>query len=396
MDKYILITGGELFNKGAQAMTYVTVNEIYARWPEKKIVLLSSGDAKRDESFLSNLTFDVIPSLRVRDVVALRLRALQKKRIRKDDIVFQKLCLYFDNADALLDISGYALGSNWGADVAFSYLIRIIAAKGYHIPVYLLSQSFGPFEYTGWKKIAVNLLSRHYLKYCKIIMAREEEGRVLLQNQYKLKNVLKTDDIVLESIRLNPDKIYKNIPIEKDIQIDNPSIAIIPNKKNMIYMQKHDALALYQTIVERVLQHGIKIYLIYHAMEDQSICREIKAGFADNENVIVVENELNCFEFNKIIGQFRFIIASRYHSIVNAYRNGISALVIGWATKYKELLEVYHQEQFQLDVRNGIERQQLINALETMIKSYKENNTTIQSVTSQIQQQNVFDLIHLN
>lgn len=396
MGKYIILTGGELFNKGAQAMTFVTVNEIYARWPEKKIVLLSSGDAKRDPEFLANLTFDVIPSLRVRDVIALRSRALQKKRAKKDDAAFQKLCSYFENADALFDISGYALGSNWGADVALSYLIRIIAAKGYRIPVYLLSQSFGPFEYSGWKKAAVNMLSRHYLKYCKIIMAREEEGKTLLQNQYKLNNVLKTNDIVLENTNLNPDKIYKNKPADRTIQTDDQSIAIIPNMKTLMYMQKQDALALYQSIVERVLQHGVKIYLIYHAVEDLPICRDIKADFADNDNVIVVENELDCFEFNKIVGQFHFIIASRYHSIVNAYRNGISAIVIGWAVKYKELLEEYHQEQFQVDVRDGVDKQKLMNSLEMMIDHYSKNNAVVQSVTSGIQQSNVFDLIHLN
>ena len=37
----IIITGGELFNKGAQAMTFVTVNELKKRFPDHQIYLLS-------------------------------------------------------------------------------------------------------------------------------------------------------------------------------------------------------------------------------------------------------------------------------------------------------------------------------------------------------------------
>ncbi len=396
MNRYIIITGGELFNKGAQAMTFITVNEIHTRWPDKKIVLLSTGDAQRDQEFLSNLTFEVIPSLRLRDVIALREKVILKKWMAKRDAGFQKLCHYFENADALFDISGYALGSNWGNDVAVSYIMRIIAAKGYKIPVFLLPQSFGPFDFSGWKKGAMNSMIRHYLKYCKIIMAREEEGSTLLQNKYGLKNVAKTNDIVLETPNIVLDKVFKTIPPEKHIQIDDNSIAVIPNMKTLKYMRKEEILPLYQSIIERVLPHGLKVYLIYHAVEDLKICRSIKEDFAGNDHVVLIEDELDCFEFSRIVGKFHFAVASRYHSIVNAYRNGVSAIVIGWATKYEELLETYHQEEFQIDVRNGVDEKKLMNALDAMINGYQESNARIRQITSKIQQTNVFDLIRLN
>ena len=34
MKKYILVTGGELRNKGAQAMTFITVDQIAKKFPE--------------------------------------------------------------------------------------------------------------------------------------------------------------------------------------------------------------------------------------------------------------------------------------------------------------------------------------------------------------------------
>ena len=45
--KNIIITGGELFNKGAQAMTFITVDEIKKRFSDHRILVLSEMDLKR-------------------------------------------------------------------------------------------------------------------------------------------------------------------------------------------------------------------------------------------------------------------------------------------------------------------------------------------------------------
>ena len=45
----IIITGGELFNKGAQAMTFVAVDELRKRFPEHEVCLLSEMDLERPE-----------------------------------------------------------------------------------------------------------------------------------------------------------------------------------------------------------------------------------------------------------------------------------------------------------------------------------------------------------
>ena len=50
MKRNILITGGELFNKGAQAMTFVTVSELSKRFPDKQIILVSGRDNSRPQA----------------------------------------------------------------------------------------------------------------------------------------------------------------------------------------------------------------------------------------------------------------------------------------------------------------------------------------------------------
>ena len=56
----IIITGGELFNKGAQAMTFVSVDEIKRRFPDHQIYLLSEMDMKRPAAEKEQYTFDFI------------------------------------------------------------------------------------------------------------------------------------------------------------------------------------------------------------------------------------------------------------------------------------------------------------------------------------------------
>ena len=47
--------------------------------------------------------------------------------------------------------------------------------------------------------------------------------------------------------------------------------------------------------------------------------------------------------------QFQFIVASRFHAIVHAFKNGIPCIALGWATKYYDLMKQFGQEQYMLD-----------------------------------------------
>ena len=54
---YILITGGNLINKGAQAMTFIAVDEIKRRFPDREVVVISDVDAARSDEELSRYRF---------------------------------------------------------------------------------------------------------------------------------------------------------------------------------------------------------------------------------------------------------------------------------------------------------------------------------------------------
>ena len=229
MGKYIIVTGGELFNKGAQAMTFVTVDEIAKRYPDKKVVLVSSRDYNRDKKQKEIYNIEFISSVNAR--IQLLSKILKKQpfiHLVKDE--YEKRFLeIIRETDALLDISGYVLGSNWGSARAFSYMLRIIMAWVNSIPVYLMPQSFGPFSFEGKKGKMVDRLIRWFMPYVKVIMARENDGYEFLTKQYNCKNVEKTMDLVLQNKEICVNNVFKQVPEFKKLEVKAHSVALIAN-----------------------------------------------------------------------------------------------------------------------------------------------------------------------
>lgn len=394
--KYIVVTGGQLFNKGAQAMVFITVNEIAKRYPDREIVILSYMDSRRGKEEREKYQFQIRNYPRP---FWLFLSQMKAGRIfadilgRKDVRNFTEL---IRNAEAVVDISGYALGSNWGYKVTFFYLTRVNTAKSLGTPIYLMPQSFGPFDYRGILAPFVNRWIRKSLSYPRVIMCREQEGYDLLRQKFGLDNVIKTPDLVLQNTGVDRKNIYKNVPAWEDMEIPAHSVAVIPNQKTILYGNPKQLYALYRNIVDTLLQQGKTVFLLYHSAEDLSICRQIKEnGFRDLDSVRVVEHELSCLEFDELLQKFDFMIASRFHAIVHAYRNGIPALVLGWATKYRELLATFNQEDYQFDVRGNLDSARIVEAVCRMCGEYESLTADIQKKVEEIQKENVYDYLRL-
>lgn len=58
----IMIYGGEFFNKGAQAMSFVTISRLKTFFPNHEIYFISERDCLRPESELSKYNFEIIPN----------------------------------------------------------------------------------------------------------------------------------------------------------------------------------------------------------------------------------------------------------------------------------------------------------------------------------------------
>ncbi len=391
---FILISGGGLDNKGAQAMLFILVSELKRRFPKKKIIVLSRQDSLKlneekdiyDFKIVSDSTYAILDNLGGINRFIAKIKGVNSEESKNLDY-------YFSHSDMLCDISGFALSSKRPLIRNYKYLATIKYAKKYKVPVYIFPQSFGPFEYTGIKKFIIDFLIRETLKYPKVIYVREKEGFCILKNRYHLKNIIKSFDMVLMNKTYDIKNIYKKVPDLCLNCFDNhgKNVAIVPNVRLLDTQDFVKIKNLYKSIIQELLKKGRKVYIIRHSTEDLEMCRNIKEGF--NENVFLIENDFNCIEYDKIVSSFNYIIGSRYHAIVHALKNGVPCIALGWAEKYVELLSIFGQEEFVFDISADIDEKRILNAIEKIDRDYKELNALIITRRKELKTVDLFNIL---
>ena len=389
----IIITGGELFNKGAQAMTFVTVDECKKRFPDHEIYVLSEMDLRRPAAEKEMYSFAFTGWYPVRFAHCQSnplLRALCLVRNNKELKECESL---YRNCDLMIDVSGYGLGSNWDSNQLSNYVNHLEFAKAFGIPYYLMPQSFGPFDFSGEKKIITEKLPE-LLQSVKQICAREEAGYKALLEYCPLSNIQVLPDIVLNNRGINSANIYRHIPKQELPDIKENSIALVPNTNIVTALGKEGTRKLYQSMISFLLWSGKNVYIIRHSSTDQELCDDIMTSIGNCEQVVYLDRDFSCLEYNELVREFRFVIASRFHAIVHAYKNSIPCIAIGWALKYGNLLEEFEQGRYAFDVYTNLDIDLIEEAIRYLDSHLEEESKKIYAHLTKIQEKNVFDIIH--
>jgi colanic acid/amylovoran biosynthesis protein len=93
------------------------------------------------------------------------------------------------------------------------------------------------------------------------------------------------------------------------------------------------------------------------------------------------------------VNKFRFVIASRFHALVHALKNGVPCIALGWATKYMDLMKLFGQEQYAFDLRERVEISDVENAVAEMSQMWQSESEIIHRTLPDLQRENVFDYI---
>lgn len=395
----ILITGGSLINKGAQAMVYVTVCEMRKRFPDRKILVVMNKSGIPKDVDVNNFKFDIIDpkDLGIDDLfcfdgfrrIKIRIKAfLRLFHVKKQ---YQRIQLW-KNTDYVMDISGFVIGKKWGMQKSCREARKAAVAKRYGAKCIFLPQSFGPFDFTGMSEHNLQKghgLLKKWLGCAEIIYAREASGKQMLEETYGLRNVRLAQDIVLQNKGYELQEIYKTIPDKPHIQIRERSVGLIPNIHVTNY-KKNDVYSLWDAAVRELLQRSYTVYLLVHDISDYRIIEEIKRRYQDDERVILLKNDFACEEFDQLVTQFDFLLASRYHAIVHAYRNAVPCVVLGWADKYQELLGWVNQQEYALDLREEVDSEELLRKIRKMDSDKSASAAKIRESVDRIQKRSVF------
>ena len=404
---YVLITGGNLINKGAQAMVFVAVDEVKRRFPNKEVVVISDVDAARSDEELSKYRF------LFRDGVCLfgwKYKLLQHrygKLDRHGDAAYIR-----KHTDMIIDISGYTFGSNWGILANLLAAYRGAAACRLGRQIYFMPQSFGPFEWKGIRgKIADRYIKR-WLDDAAMMFGREQEGCELLRRRYDFRNVKYAPDLVLTNQGVDRAALFKCAPQprpgeqkdksgwQKGLYMEEPeipdivphSVGVVPNVRNDRYGGAKQMDALYRRVIDRLLDLGRTVYVIRHAVQDGECCRRIKAFYENEERVVLLNDEMDCFTYSALAARFDYLVASRYHAVVHAYKEGTPCIVPGWALKYQELLKLFDQQEYVLDVRTA-QPDEADAPIARMEENYAAEAAKIGERLTKLQRGNVFDIL---
>lgn len=359
MHKKVLVVGANFGNKGAQSMLFTTVGEIKKRINECDIYFAGAEPFDVQKYAFKHVYFTpktqkiaLKDSLPLFTVVQCFLKDCIKWIIGRRTNLWK----YMDTRnllpriDLIIDVSGFSLGDKWSIEIQESYLNNIRLAKKHNIPIYMMPQSFGSFHYTA-KEMSLKDEIRELMRYPRIVYAREREGFELLKSEFQLQNVVLSTDLVLQNTDVSMDSIYRN-KVEFNIPkifIHN-SVGIVPNKQCFRHGDMEKNLVLYRDIISELISKGKDVYVFRHSGEDLEICKSIVDCFRREERVHLITNDFSCFEYDVFIRNFEFIICSRYHGIVHAYRNSIPCISLGWAVKYRELAENVEQSQYAFDI----------------------------------------------
>lgn len=388
----IIISGGGLVNKGAQAMTLISICELKKRFPGRKIYLLTwdAGATQREKHAIYDLELIQIPPLKFADAARNPVKKMLFSLRYGEG--FKTADEIYRNAELVVDISGYALGSNWDPKVCNDYLDCIEHALAYDIPAYLLPQSFGPFDYQNEAGKAIDERTRRLFPKVRHISAREQEGYDALITRYGLTNVTLTRDMVLASKIEDYSVALREKPVIALPDVPENSMALIPNVR-VGDNGANDALTVYTAAVRFGLNRGLYVYLTYHSTQDRQLCADVKAAFAEESRVILLDRDHSCMEFNELVKKFRFVVASRFHAIVHALKNGVPCVALGWATKYMDLMKLFSQERFVFDLRQPLDLPAVEQAVEEMSQVWQTEAQTIRTALPELQNVNVFDFI---
>ncbi len=385
---YVLITGGNLKNKGAQSMVYIAVDEVAKRYPDKRIVVLSDADTARSGEELSRYRF------LFRDYVCLYGRKYQlvQRRYGRLDRAGDAAEIR-KNVDMVIDISGYTFGSNWGIAANLLAAYRAARAKKYGAPIYFMPQSFGPFEWKGIAGRAADSLLRRWLSYAEVLYAREQEGYGLLKERYGFSRVFSSPDLVLQNRGIDPARVFVSYHEQELPEIAPGAVGILPNIRNDRYGGAERMDGIYRTLIDRLLEKGRQVYLIRHASEDLDCCRRIKAMYREDARVVLIEEDFDCFAYGRLAEKMDYLVASRYHAVVHAYRAGVPCIVFGWAIKYQELLKQFDQQRYAFDVRETPDGEEIRAVVDRMEERYAQEAETICGRLTEVRRGNVFDCI---
>ncbi len=396
--KKFVVTGIQMRNKGSQAMFLSLYFGLKALYKDCSVTGFANKYDDPEQYSFTLLPYDDYTRLmykyRLNNVpLVAPLATLLAGRARKTDKWDGKLAEMdkaLKEADAILDASGYTLGSGWGKGGGRMLLQTIEIAKRYNKPIILMPQSFGPFDWGEDDDEEFLKEVKEELSYCTKIYAREREGYECLKSLGLDNAELSADMVIREKIFPAASDILKSHD-STSINYPSPgSVGFIINENVFRIGDAEAVLNLYAQMLDKLVRDGEDVYILNTSTADMKLVEKVLAKTQNREKVGVISGEYSSPELIDILGRFKYVVASRYHSIVFAYRSGVPAIILGWASKYVDLAAHFGQQDYVFDIREP-DVGRIIEQIDKMGASHGEESQRIKDRMEKMQETSVIE-----
>lgn len=247
----------------------------------------------------------------------------------------ETLKLYRESNAIFVKGGGFIHG--YGGIVSFYYifymLYHIMLAHRLKKPVYVMPNSFGPFEGPFVK----TMVSRT-LKKCKIVSSREGISANMLKEHLAFRtNVMPDLGFFLNS---RDKSEMKNYMLEKGIPIGEKKCVAItmrpyrfPNSSNPTLAYENYKNAFVE-FVKFLSKEGYHIVFVEHVLspntheDDGSSIREIQPLLNDVDHTLISDKSLDGPQLKSIYSQCDFIVGTRFHSVIFSLSEGVPAIAV--------------------------------------------------------------------
>lgn len=239
-----------------------------------------------------------------------------------------------------------------------------------NIPVFILPQTIGPFEFGSNRKIADEIL-----RYAKKIYVRDDKFVSELQKmglEYE-----KTKDL---SFYMKPQPC--------DVEIVPGSIGI--NVSGLAYSNKFRTLSgqfdVYPEFIDRLITRfqelGKMIYLIPHsynylnpeyANDDMEACQIAYKRLKDKTNVFFINKDLNSPQVKYMISKMSFFIGTRMHANFAAIYTGVPLFGLAYSYKFEGAFRENGVYNDNVAMINNLKQEEIASVIDKIERFYNKS-----------------------
>lgn len=297
---------------------------------------------------------------------------------RSKDSKYVETLKFFQNADAVFMKGGGLIQSHGGLISTYATYYRlyhIFLAHSLQKPVYILPNSFGPFEGPF-----VKFMVKRAFQECKFISARERKTQEVVKAELGMKIPCYPDlAFYLENGTITKQDLLDRFAVPSDKKI----VAItmrpyrFPDKKD-----PETAYKVFQDEMRKFIcwlaEHGYMPFIVEHTFaitsheNDGDCIKDVINGLDENIYRLLSDRSMNCRQLKSVYGSCDYIIGTRFHSLIFSLSNMVPGIAISYdGYKSVGIMRDMGLGEYVLDI-NDVTAQELENKFESLTAHEKE------------------------